>query len=320
MRIAYRSLAVAYGLVLLAFHADAQSELFPRPAAARAGRSVLDARLHRGRHEVRLHPRRSAPRHRLSDGAPPRGPEQPRAAPARRARHRSDENDSDQARRRRAHELEQRRRARAEALPRGHEQRRVPCCGGSRPLPARAIGSVPPGARPLRHVEAVHQRGDGEAGLAARARRTAARRVVVRSDRVLESRRRRHVAIHALDRRALHARRSHRRRAARSVLRDRRRCAVARRQFQRHSVVAARVDGLQPRSRQHAPCRAAAENHRHRDDRREVPEPLVRLRVAQLLHRVPRGARDRLESRAVLSEPEDQPSVATRRRSRCRRS
>ena len=33
MRIAYRSLAVAYGLVLLAFHADAQSELFPRPAA-----------------------------------------------------------------------------------------------------------------------------------------------------------------------------------------------------------------------------------------------------------------------------------------------
>ena len=32
MRIAYRSLAVAYGLVLLAFHADAQSELFPRPA------------------------------------------------------------------------------------------------------------------------------------------------------------------------------------------------------------------------------------------------------------------------------------------------
>lgn len=32
MRIAYRSLAVAYALAFLAFHADAQNELFPRPA------------------------------------------------------------------------------------------------------------------------------------------------------------------------------------------------------------------------------------------------------------------------------------------------
>jgi membrane-bound lytic murein transglycosylase D len=32
MRTAYRSLAVAYAFVLLAFHADAQNELFPRPA------------------------------------------------------------------------------------------------------------------------------------------------------------------------------------------------------------------------------------------------------------------------------------------------
>jgi membrane-bound lytic murein transglycosylase D len=32
MRIAYRSLAVAYAFVLLAFHADAQDDLFPRPA------------------------------------------------------------------------------------------------------------------------------------------------------------------------------------------------------------------------------------------------------------------------------------------------
>ena len=48
--------------------------------------------------------------------------------------------------------------------------------------------------------------------------------------------------------------------------------------------VAARVDGLQPRPRRYAPCGAAAEDLRHRDDRREVPEPLVRLRVAELLH------------------------------------
>ena len=32
MRIAYRSLAVTYALVLFSFHAGAQSDLFPRPA------------------------------------------------------------------------------------------------------------------------------------------------------------------------------------------------------------------------------------------------------------------------------------------------
>ena len=311
MRIAYRSLAVAYALVLLAFHADAQSELFPRPAELEPAVQVLDARLHRDRHEVGLHPRRScawtssirrcaSPTTwaRASGAGASSAPQKRRAtiltklAGGARAG------------------LEQRRRARAEAVPRGHEQRRVPCRRGARCASSSGnrIGSAQGLVRSGTWKPYIHEV-LAKRGLAARARGAAARRVVVRSDGVLEGRRGRHVAVHALDGRALHAHRPHRRRAPRSVLRDRRRGAAARRQLQRHSVVAARVDGLQPRPRRHAPRRAAAENHRHRDDRRQVPEPLVRLRVAELLHGVPRGARDRLESRALLSEPEDRSAV-----------
>ena len=44
----------------------------------------------------------------------------------------------------------------------------------------------------------------------------------------------------------------------------------------------------------------AAEDHRHRDDRPQVPEPLVRLRVTKLLRGVSRRAADRFGSAEIL--------------------
>ncbi len=165
---------------------------------------------------------------------------------------------------RRTAKPEQRGTTRARAVPGRHEQRGVPRRGRPPAIPARPIRPVPRRSGPRRRVEAVHLRGTRQGRPAARARVLTACRVVLRSDRVLEGRGGRTLAVHALDRRALHAHRPHRRRASRSVHGHESCGAPAGRQSQRRRDVAARVDRLQPRPGRHAPRGRSAANHGHR--------------------------------------------------------
>ena len=103
-----------------------------------------------------------------------------------------------------------------------------------------------------------------EDGPAARARGAAARRVLVQHVRLFEGRRRRHVAVHARHRPALPAHRCGRRRAARSVSLDRGGRALPGAELHRARQLAAGADGVQPRSRRHAPRAGAARHQRHR--------------------------------------------------------
>ena len=77
-------------------------------------------------------------------------------------------------------------------------------------------------------------------------------------------------------------------------------------ELHRAGQLAAGADGLQPRHCRHA-SRAGADGHeRHRDHRAQVQQPLVRLRLAQFLRRVPRGAGDRRRSGEVLRSDQAQ--------------
>ena len=93
-------------------------------------------------------------------------------------------------------------------------------------------------------------------GLPARDRRAAARRVLVRSLRLLEGRCCRPVAVHALHRPALPAHRCCGRRAHGSVSRNRSRGAAAELQLPAAGQLAAGDHRLQPRRRGHACARA----------------------------------------------------------------
>ena len=72
-------------------------------------------------------------------------------------------------------------------------------------------------------------------------------------------------------------------------------------ELHRARQLAAGADGVQPRSRRHAARAGAARHQRHRHHRAQVQQPLVRLRLAQLLCRVPGGAGDRQQSRKSSS-------------------
>jgi membrane-bound lytic murein transglycosylase D len=74
---------------------------------------------------------------------------------------------------------------------------------------------------------------------------------------------------------------------------ERRGRAPARAQPRDHRHLAARDHRLQPRRRRHAARRAHARHHRHGRDRAALPQPELRLRVAQLLRVVPRRVADR---------------------------
>ncbi len=111
----------------------------------------------------------------------------------------------------------------------GPERERDPAagCHAAHSLPARPVGSLQ--GRPDSFVELgnPHRRDLRQPGSAAGTRGAAARGVVVQRGRVFEGRRRRPVAVHALDRAALHAHRRCRRRATRSVSIHRGRRAIA---------------------------------------------------------------------------------------------
>ena len=188
MRIAYRSLAVAYALVLLAFHADAQSELFPRPAELEPAvqfwtRVYTEVDTKSG--FIHDDP---APRHRLSDGAPPRrlehaasGAGASSAPPKRRATiltklaggaRQSLSNDEERV---------------LKLFPEGTSNAEFRAAAGRLRFQLGQSDRFRAGARPLRHVEALHQRGAREA----RACRPSSRRCRTSSRRSIRRRTRR---------------------------------------------------------------------------------------------------------------------------------
>ena len=120
------------------------------------------------------------------------------------------------------------------------------------PLPARAIRPLPCGPDPLGRLGDAHRRDAREPGAAARAGGAAARGVILQSVGLLQGRRRGPVAVHALDRSALHAHRQRGRRPARSVPLHRGRRAAAGLQLPPARQLAARAHRLQPRHRRHA--------------------------------------------------------------------
>ena len=121
-----------------------------------------------------------------------------------------------------------------------------------------------------------------------------------------------HVAVHALDRRALHADRPHRRRAPRSVPCDRRRRAPARGELQQRRDLAARADGVQPRRRGHAARGRAAEDQRHR--RRSCASTRAARSSSRRATSTPRSSRRSRSTRIPSSTSRE--SRSTRRRTR----
>ena len=102
-----------------------------------------------------------------------------------------------------------------------------------------------------------------------RTRRPAPRRIVLQPERLLARRRRRPVAVHALDGPPLPARRQRRRRAARRPQGVGRRSEAAAEQLRDARNLAARDHRLQPRRGGDGARGAQAGHRRHRDDRRK---------------------------------------------------
>ena len=82
--------------------------------------------------------------------------------------------------------------------------------------------------------------------------------------------------------------------------------------------LAARDHVLQPRRRRHAARVAHARHQRHRPHRARVPQPHLRLRVAQLLRLVPRRAARRPELGALLRRARASTRPSTTSASSCR--
>ena len=226
---------------------EAAADAAAAAAGPRAERPLLDARLHRGRHPRRPDPRQRAPRRRVRDAELPAGLS---------ARER--ERRVEQAKRRYAAILlqlasGQRSGLSAEAervlalWPAGTSERDAARRRSQRALPARAGRQVPRGSDPRQPVARAHRARARRGGRAARARRAAPRRVFVQSARLFARRRGRPVAVHALDRPPLHARRRRGRRAHGSAQGERRRRAPARIQLPPDRILAARDHRLQPR-------------------------------------------------------------------------
>ena len=228
------------------------------PRGHSAGREFLDSRLHRGHHQRRLPARRAQSRRGLRHAEVRRRQLVARSpAPGRRTprpTHRRAAPDHRGAADRGGREaLVGGRQTPARAV--GSEPQRDPSqgCDATHPLPARPGGSLQGRPDPLLELGSAHRRDLREPGTAARARRAAARRVVVQRRGVFEGGRRRPVAVHALHRPALHARRRRGRRAPRSVPLHRSRRPTTGLQLPRARQLAAGAHGLQPRRRRHAP-------------------------------------------------------------------
>ena len=177
------------------------------PAAAGARRAVLDPRLHADRHQRGFPARPVQPQRGLRHAAlrsqhhagGTRAPGGPGARALRRGAtpHRG-------CRRRPA--VGRRSADQGAVGRRGHTG--APALGDrGHPLPAGPGGPFPRRADPLRRLGDAHRRDAGEPGAAGGAGGSAARGVVVQPGRLLEGRRRRPVAVHALDGTALHAHR-----------------------------------------------------------------------------------------------------------------
>ena len=184
----------------------------------------------------------------------------------------------------------------------GPERERDPAarCHAAHPLPAWPVGSLQGRSHSVVELGNPHRRNLRQPGTAAGARGAAARGVVVQRGRLFESRRRRPVAVHALDRPALHAHRRRRRRAARSVPFHRGRRATAGLQLPGARQLAAGADRLQPRRGRHAPRQGNRGHRRLREDQPDLQQPHLRLRVAQLLSLVPGRADHRRKPGEVL--------------------
>ena len=273
------------------------------PAAGpRAQRPLLAAHLHRGRHPQRPDPRQRASRRGVRDDALSARPLAARA----RASHRVGQapllDHPPAARDRTALRPDRRGRARARALAPGHLERDAARRRPQRALPARPGRQVPRRPDPLRPV----------------ARRTSSRcsssegvpRELVALPHVESSfnpRAYSHVGAAGL----WQFMRSTGRRYMRvdDVVDERMDPHKA-------SVAAARLLGFNYRQIDSWPLAITAYNHgagrdvargaharhpRHRGDRLALPEPQLRLRVAQLLRRVPGRLRDRPRSRTASS-------------------
>src|SRR5881296_540131 len=114
---------------------------------------------------------------------------------------------------------------------------------------------------------------------------------------------RRCLAVHAQDRAALHARRQPRGRAAGSHLLDPRRRALpgARARHARH--LAAHDHRVQPRPPGRGARRLRGRHDQHRHHRARLPRQGLRLRVPELLRRVPGRARGGARRQDVLRRP-----------------
>ena len=175
------------------------------------------------------------------------------------------------------------------------------CRDRGHPLPARPVRPLPRGAGALGRLGDAHRRDVREPGAAGRARRAAARGVLVQPGRLFQGGRGGPVAVHALHRAALHAHRQRGGRPPRSVPLHRSGRAAAGLQLPRCSAPGR---SRSPPTTTAPPACAARRNRMGTDDIvkivRGYKSPYLRLRLAQFLCLVPRRARDRPQPREVL--------------------
>ena len=288
--------AIAALLVMLAAPMLARGRRHSAPRGIQAGREFLDSRLHRSEYQRGIPARRAQPRRRL------RHPEiRRRRFIARAAAHWSMSGATDtsrhcgaSSRRCRPKQGAKHCRPKTNACSRCGVRTRAPSFSRTRPtrirFPARPGRSLQGRPDPLLELGSPHRRDLRQPGTAARARGAAARGVVVQCGGLLEGGRRGSVAVHAVHRPALHARRRCGGRASRSVPLDRSRGPTTGLQLPRARQLAAGAHRVQPWRRRHAPRQGIRGHRRFREDQSHVQQPHVRLRVAQFLSVVPGGA------------------------------